>query len=98
MACFLVIFWYFGGMTRLELEIELNRLAAENPKMANVLHKAALIVHNSRIQLEGEQRPTAYEAGYKAGVGDYPEKLWALRDEIMELKRQRRKAQSKSMA
>ena len=79
-------------MTRLELEIELNRLAAENPDMAKTLHMAAVIVHNSRIQLEDEQLPTAYERGYDAGLGVYSAKYWALRGEIRELKR--RKSQS----
>lgn len=85
-------------MTRLELEIELNRLAAENPGMAKTLRKAAVIVHDSRVQLEDEQRPTVYQTGYDAGLGVYSDKYWALRDEIAELKRQRRKAQAKSMA
>jgi hypothetical protein len=75
-------------MTRLELEIELFRIAELYPDHRDALERAVRIVNNSRIQLEDEQRPTAYEAGYRKGHADSNyDDYWKIRFERSKLKR-----------
>jgi hypothetical protein len=79
MACFLVNFWYFVGMMRLEYEIELHRLLAEQPDNAALKLAIMLRADNASLREHNQWLKEATKRAY-----DERDKALELRDAVID--------------